>query len=345
MPVFAKKHNEKEVCKNVGSIIVQLDEIYANKSGDEYKIHGDITKSPVYDRMQRMLADLTLLHGFPKTEADDLKKMFNILHRPSFKNAVTKYIAEHSPENAMMTAYFTIGYRTILGELSRIYTSTEATEDGFKYTPTKISRKNDKRKFIRVFNLKSDAELTNTIRKTTKAVLTQESAVFMQEAFVGSAAAVAGALGVLADKLTPFLREIGAWFELLFGNVSELNPITFVSYMLSDRYDTNVRRFEEAAALYEATKSAYDEYMKIPEAQRNKKIESRYVQNIDKYNIKMRNLYAKIEHYDQRALKEAIDKESKVSTTTDTKDTSSSSKSTETTNDKSTTDLDDDPDF
>ena len=49
--------------------------------------------------------------------------------------------------------------------------------------------------------------------------------------------------------------------------------------------------------------------MKIPEKDRNKKIESNYVKNIEKYNIKMGNLKAKIDHFDSRALEEAKDRE------------------------------------
>ena len=59
--------------------------------------------------------------------------------------------------------------------------------------------------------------------------------------------------------------------------------------------------------MYEATKEAYDEYLKIPESQRKEKIESKYQKNIDKYNIKMQNLKAKIDHFDSRAEEDAKD--------------------------------------
>ena len=64
--------------------------------------------------------------------------------------------------------------------------------------------------------------------------------------------------------------------------------------------------------MYEATKQAYDDYMKIPEAQRKQKVESKYLKNIDKYNIRMQNLKAKIDHYDSRAIEEAKDNETKT---------------------------------
>jgi hypothetical protein len=59
--------------------------------------------------------------------------------------------------------------------------------------------------------------------------------------------------------------------------------------------------------MYNATKKAYDEYVKIPEAQRKKKIESRYIKDLDKYNIKMKNLKAQIDHYDSRSFEEMKD--------------------------------------
>ena len=258
--MFKKKTNAK-VSNGVADVMTKLDDIYANKSGDEYKISGDITKSPVYDKIQRMTADLTLLDGYSKMDADELKKMFNALHRPIFKKSVTDYIHNHTPETAMLTAYFTVGYRVLIGELSRIYTSTEATEKGFKYKPTKVSRQQDMHKFIRVFNNKSDEELSRSVRATTKSVLVKES--FMMEGFIGSAAAAAAALGVVADKINPILTEIGAWISLIFGSVSELNPVSLVSSILSSNYDNKVDKYDEAASMYLATKEAYEEYMKI----------------------------------------------------------------------------------
>ena len=47
--------------------------------------------------------------------------------------------------------------------------------------------------------------------------------------------------------------------------------------------------------------------MKIPAAQRNKKVESKYVKNMERYNISMQNLAAQIEHNNQRAKKESAD--------------------------------------
>lgn len=331
-------------------IIMRLNDIYDNKSGDEFKMKGDITKSPVYDQMQRMTADLSIIKGLNKVEIDELKKMFNMLHRPLFKKSVTQYIEHRSPEVSMITAYFTIGYRVLISELARIYTSTEATEKGFVYKPRKIDRRLDMRKFIRSFNNNTDAELTRKIRESTKSAFRTEYA-FTESIFIGSAAAVAKALGTVADKIHPFLAEVSAWIGLIFGSVSELNPVSLVSSILSSVYDKKVDRYENAAALYLATKQAYDEYMKLPDSQRSAKIESKYLKNIETYNIKMQNLYAKIEHYDQRALKEAQRKEAAASTTTtsskddDNDTTSSSSSDDSSSSSSSSSSSDDDWDF
>ena len=70
-------------------------------------------------------------------------------------------------------------------------------------------------------------------------------------------------------------------------------------------YDKKVKKFEDISKLYEATKTAYEEYLRIPQNDRNRKIESKYKKNLDKYNIKMQNLKAEIDHYDQRSVEEA----------------------------------------
>ena len=87
--------------------------------------------------------------------------------------------------------------------------------------------------------------------------------------------------------------------------------------VLNRAYNNKVQRFEDVAALYEETKKAYEEYMRIPYNDRKKKIECKYARNLEKYNIKMNNLRAAIEHYDQRSIEEAKDmaKSSHVSST------------------------------
>ena len=211
--------NDKTYQAEIQNVYKNLNQIYSNKSSDEYKMAGDITKSPVYDKIQRMIADLTTLRGVNKSEIDDIKKMFNLMHRPIFKTTVSSFIKTKDDEEIVAVILYTIGYRVLVGELGRIYTSTEATEKGFVYKPDKISRKNSMARFIRVFNTKLDTELTKFVRRNTKPVI-------KQEAFVGSAAAVSGALATLMDRITPFFEELGAWMNLLhLGEM--INPVSF----------------------------------------------------------------------------------------------------------------------
>jgi hypothetical protein len=84
-------------------------------------------------------------------------------------------------------------------------------------------------------------------------------------------------------------------------------------------YDRKVEKFEEVSAMYEATKQAYEDYLRIPESDRKRKIESNYKKNLEKYNIKMNNLKAQIDHYDSRAMEEANDTKKKTSKSTTAK--------------------------
>jgi len=313
--MFAKKDAEMEKVY-IAKMVSELDKIYSNKSGDEYKMHGDITLSPVYELLQRTVADLPLLKGLNKTEIADLKRMFDMLHRPNFKKIVSDYIATKRSEGVMMTATYTVAYRVLIAELSRIYTSTEATDKGFVYKPTKYSKKESMTRFIRNFNIKIDSELTKSVRATTKSVKTgnkfkMES--YFNEGFVGSSAAFAHFLSEdVFGRIAPIFREFGAWCHLLFPDVSVLNPVSWFSNILSNRYDRKVKKFNKAAALYVETKNAYDEYMKNPQFKRRKEVEAKYLRNIDKYNIKMQNAQAEIAHYDQRAIKEAIEENKRL---------------------------------
>lgn len=292
-------------------MIERLDKIYTNKSGDEYKMHGDITLSPVYDLLQRTIADLSTIKGLNKIEIEEIKKMFNALHRPNFKKVVSSYIAEKKSSAIIMTATFTVAYRVLIGELSRIYTSTEATENGFVYKPDKYSKKNDMSKFIRNFNLKIDSELNKSVRATTKKPSVGEK--FQMEGFIlGSSARFAHFISDRLADITPYFREFGAWCRLLFPDISVLNPISWFSNFLSNRYDKKVDKYHDMAKLYLETKQAYEEYMEKPAFRRNKKIEEKYKRMMNRYNIKMLNRKAEIRDYDQRAIKEMMDEAKKI---------------------------------
>jgi hypothetical protein len=270
-----------------------LVEIYKNKSADEYKMKGDITISSEYSTIERMVSDLKILKGFSSSEADDIKMLFLTLHRPVFKKMVSEYLVSPNERNQTFTTVFTVGYRLLVGELSRIFASTEATDKGIAYKPDKVSRKENAKWLIKHFNKSLEQKIDTYIRSHgNKQKSLQEAVVEISDGF-----------GMVADIVATVFDVIG----LVFSGAKELNPISFISALLTRSYDNKVKKFEEVSAMYNATKEAYDEYMKIPKAQRKEKIESKYMKNIDKYNIKMQNLAAQIEHYDSRAKEEVKD--------------------------------------
>lgn len=314
-----------------------LVEIYKNKSADEYKMRGDISLSSEYSTIERMVSDLKVLKGFSSSEAEDIKMLFLTLHRPVFKKMVSEYLASPNERNQTFTTVFTVGYRLLIGELSRIFSSTEATDKGIAYKPDKVSRKENAKWLIRHFNKSLEQKIDTYIRShANKQKTVQEALVEISDGF----GAVAGIISTVFDVI-----------GLIFTGAKELNPISFINAMLTRSYDNKVKKFEEVSAMYNATKEAYDEYMKIPAAQRKEKIESKYMKNIDKYNIKMQNLAAQIEHYDSRAKEEIKDikasKPKSTSTpkpTTPTKPTGDEAEETDTA-DTSTTDDTDGFDF
>ena len=240
-----------------------------------------------------MVSDLKILKGFSSSEADDIKMLFLTLHRPVFKKMVSEYLASPNERNQTFTTVFTVGYRLLVGELSRIFASTEATDKGIAYKPDKISRKENAKWLIRHFNKSLEQKIDTYIRShANKQKPVQEALVEISDGF----GAVAGIVATVFDVI-----------GLVFTGAKELNPISFINAMLTRSYDNKVKKFEEVSAMYNATKEAYAEYMKIPKANRKEKIESKYMKNIDKYNIKMQNLAAQIEHYDSRAKEEIKD--------------------------------------
>jgi hypothetical protein len=97
--------------------------------------------------------------------------------------------------------------------------------------------------------------------------------------------------------------------------------------------------------MYEATKQAYEDYLRIPRSDRKRKIESNYKRNIEKYNIKMNNLKAQIDHYDSRAMEEAKDHSSDSSAPIDEPTSSTTTTTTSTTTSSNDSDGNDDFDF
>lgn len=322
------KNQENAMMEHINHALV---EIYKNKSADEYKMHGDITASPEYGTIERMVSDLKILKGFSSGEAEDIKMLFLTLHRPVFKKMVTEFIVKPTERNQTFTTVYTVGYRLLVGELSRIYASTEATDKGISYKPDKISRKENAKWLIRHFNKSLEQKIDTYIRTHG------DKQKPVQEALVE----ISDGIGLAAGVVSTVFEVLG----LIFSGAKELNPISFISALLTRSYDNKVKKFEEVAGMYNATKDAYNEYMKIPAAQRKDRIESKYQKNIDKYNIKMQNLAAQIEHYDSRAheeVKDLKDTKPKKETTSAPKDDTTPAKPTGDEAEDNTTDKPDD---
>ena len=313
--MFNRRKPSQQEMDDLNSIMGILGEIYANKSSDEFKCKGDIRKVSMYKEIEKQIANLSTLKKYPQTEAKDIKTMFLSLHRPIFPQMVLAYLNKPDERNSIFTAIFTVGYRVLVAELARIYASTEATDKGLVYKPDKISRRNDMNWFIKTFNDDLDKKIDQYIRATYN-----EYATFHTEGVIDAVNAGANII-IKGLQLIP----------KIFKSAKEINPISFFNAVLMRSYDRKVEKFEEVTAMYEATKKAYEDYLRIPESDRKAKIESKYQKNIEKYNIKMNNLKAQIEHYDSRAIEEAKNKPKKkapeskpMSTTTTTSDDSGS---------------------
>ena len=330
---FIKNQSEKELANRMAILMSELYHIYGNKSTDEYKMSGDITKCRAYSSIENMTANLSQLKGFPKKDSAELKSMFNALHRPIYKKMVVEYIHEQNEKNVLFTTLFTVGYRVLIGELSRIFASTVATDKGLVYKPDRISRNANAAKFIRVYNDNLDKTVDDYIRKSHKKSdlqLKQESFVYQE----GVGEAIAAVAGWINDKnVIGIIQGVTDGFKAIFGKFDQFNPLSFMNYVLTSYYDMKVKAYYTNKTMYEETLAAYEDYKKIPTAQRDKKIESKYIANMKKYNIKMENLRAQIAHYDSRAQTEANDALKKATKTTNKPTTSKPSPDNNTGND------------
>jgi ABC-type multidrug transport system fused ATPase/permease subunit len=122
-----EEESASEVQKEIMLTMKLLVDIYKNKSSEEYQMMGDITKSKVYDKIESQIIDLKTLKNFPKNEANDYQRMFDNLHKPMYKKLVAEFVQSPNEKNTTFTALFTAGYRVLIGDLSKIYASTEAT--------------------------------------------------------------------------------------------------------------------------------------------------------------------------------------------------------------------------
>lgn len=395
--MIGKKKTAKKLDAAVLAINSMLAQIYKNKSTDEYKMKGDITKSPSYKQLEEMIADLKSLKGYSQNDANDIAKLFNTLHRPVFKTMVKEYIVDPNDKNTVFTSMFTIGYRLLVGELARIFAATEATPTGIVYKQNKMSRKDDASKLIKLFNddlerklnefvqsmkkhpedspvnesylmLLLDSLIQETVEpeekesaengapgpvneadepvpgddapaaveeedkievgsgdgendpgaqmedndSTNDGNTVTESAVYQEDGHMENIANWLDKKAKSADNYSKLLGVvvgsvalIGGLFSDAVGLLRGLNPISDINYMFMNSYDKKVSQLGNVAQMYEATKKAYEDYMKIPESQRQKKVESKYIKAMEKYNIQMNNLSAQIEHFNSRAKKES----------------------------------------
>lgn len=307
-----------------------LKAIYENKSSDEYKMSGDITKSPSYNDIEVTLAELRNIKGINSVRIEDLKTMFNTLHKPIWKKLVTEYCHEPNERNIIFTAIFTSGYRVLVGEVGRILASIEYTTSGKKYKPDKISKKEDKGWFIRCFVKDIDKTVDDYIvheRKNKKNTAVQEAAAI-------------DAISAIGSRVIKIVPETFRVLSSIFSTAKELNPIALINATLTRNYDKKVKKCNEVQATYYAAKKAYDEYMSQPGNQRNKHVEKNYLKQIEKYEIKMNNLKAQIAHYDSRSNVEVEDVKKKSKKSFFKKDKKESSTTTTTTkaSETSTTD-------
>lgn len=316
----------------VTMMLYNIQSIYKNKSSDEYKMAGDITKSPEYKSIEKMVTDLKTLKGYPKSEAQDISTMFATLHKPVFKECVQAYLTEPDDRNSLYTAMFTVGYRVLVGELARIYASTEATDKGLVYKPDKISRRSDIAAFIKSYDKDLNKRIDDYIReknsshvKSYKEAFSEVNEDFVKESYIdyneialvyqeGVMDAIKGgvndALGLVTNVINFFLGGI----RTIFHGCKELNPISFINAVLMNSYQKKVDAFHDTVKAYEETKKAYEEYMKLPSAKRKPEIENRYRQMIERYNIAVEDRRAAIKDYDQRAIAEREQEEQKFPT-------------------------------
>ena len=422
---FGTKADQKKLEATMLSINTILNGIYKNKSSDEYKMKGDITKSPMYDSIEKMVADLSTLRGYPSTNVKDMKNLFKTLHLPIFKSMAKEFIMEPNDKNTVFTSMFTIGYRLLVGELSRIFAATEATSKGIVYKPTKISKNEDATKMIRLFNDQLEDRLNKYIQDLHKKpeAVTPINEAFLLEMFAqeghgfrevkelkpsekisdkekhrtdfleikpesgmssddvesywkdefkrasedekskdrnkrvsfnseevelgdnadsivsndssdgeatdtdtsnsddtvqeGLGAMVIGGITKATAGVTAFASGLGTvvacvaavagLVKIISSLVKGINPIAEINFLFMNSYEKKIQKLSNISKMYLETKKAYEEYMKIPEAKRDKKVESKYIKNMNSYNAAMQKLSAEVEHFNQRAKKESED--------------------------------------
>lgn len=309
--------------KDVDRILKGLKRIYANKSSDEYKMKGDIKKLPIYDTLSSDIETLGVnVKNAPSRLVNGVKGMFESLKRPIWKKMVAEYLAKADAKNVLYTAHFTLGYRYMITAIMFIQTNIKASENGLTYTPPKIPKEEGAILDYIMENGKDFDKYVEKVYKLSEKEL--KKGKFTQEAAAPNPVSpIATTANLLVGAVESIFRGLGS----VFKTAASLNPVSLISACLSRSYDKKVEQYEKVSKELDAAKKAYEEYKKIPAAQRKKRIEHRYTKMIDKYNIKMGNLKAKIDHYDTRASKGSEDDEDEENTNTNASKGTPSTKS------------------
>lgn len=317
---MANENNYKKDAKN-------LKRIYSNKSGDEYKMKGDITKHPLYDTLSKDIGELgSGVKNVPTKTVTGIKDMFASLKKPIWKKMVAEFMAKPNPKNVVYTTYFSLGYRYMITAIMFIQTNIKASENGLEFVKPNI-RQNDQTKEILDFVGRNGKNYENFVEKLYQSYNKDEKKQSKDdkkdevktESYVVTQEAAAGAVAAVANKAVGLVEGVFGILNGIFKTAASLNPVSLVSACLSRSYDKKVEQYEKVSKELEATKKAYDEYKKIPATQRKKRIEHNYTKMIDKYNIKMANLKAKIDHFDTRSAKGSEDDDDDTSTGTTNK--------------------------
>lgn len=292
--------------------VKSIKRVYKNKSGDEYKMKGDIKKHPCYDILKHDVDTLgDGVKNAPTKIITGVKDMFASLHKPVWQKQISEYMAKPSEKNTIYAMCFTNGIRVMISVIMTIYSFTKATENGLVYEEPSNLSDDDKLRYAYITKFGKDFDkrpesLYNQAMKKVKKDAPHEPKKSDKEEVTQEAAALSVITGAV-DTVVGVVEGVFGILNGLFRTAASLNPVSLISACLSRSYDKKVEQYEKISKEYEAAKKAYDEYKKIPASKRKERIESNYVKMIEKYNIKMKNLKAKIDHYDTRSAKGSED--------------------------------------
>ena len=77
-----KRLNDERIREMAEDMARDVRRTYNNKSGDEYKMCGDIRKSPNYSSIEKLVVGLKSLKKFPENEAKDMHRTVAVTQPP-----------------------------------------------------------------------------------------------------------------------------------------------------------------------------------------------------------------------------------------------------------------------